>query len=76
MIVSSRWQVLGYDERAGWAVTYFSETLFTPAGLDLYVRDPGAVGKELVKEILEAVRRMGGEVGKLAEGFFEVPVTD
>ncbi|KAF8593086.1 hypothetical protein BDV93DRAFT_530017, partial [Ceratobasidium sp. AG-I] len=45
MIASSQWQVLGYDERAGWAVTYFSKTLFTPAGMDLYVRDPTAVGK-------------------------------
>ncbi|KAG9095385.1 hypothetical protein FS749_010543 [Ceratobasidium sp. UAMH 11750] len=75
-IASSQWQVLGYDERAGWAVTYFSKTLFTPAGLDVYVRDPGAVGKELVDEIVQAARAVGGEVGKLAEGFFEVPVTD
>ncbi|KAG8697800.1 hypothetical protein FRC09_007637 [Ceratobasidium sp. 395] len=75
-IASSQWQVLGYDERAGWAVTYFSKTLFTPAGLDLYVRDPGSVSKELVDEILKAAKGLGGEVGKLAEGFFEVPVTD
>ncbi|KAG9096002.1 hypothetical protein FRC07_011002, partial [Ceratobasidium sp. 392] len=75
-VASSQWQVLGYDERAGWAVTYFSKTLFTPAGLDLYVRDPGAVSKELVEEILKATKGVEGEVGKLAEGFFEVPVTD
>lgn len=76
MIASSQWQVLGYDERAGWAVTYFSKTLFTPAGMDLYARDPTAVNKELIEEILKAARETGGEIGKLAEGFFEVPVTE
>ncbi|QRV82493.1 hypothetical protein RhiJN_10508 [Ceratobasidium sp. AG-Ba] len=75
-IASSHWQVLGYDAQAGWAVTYFSKTLFTPAGLDVYVRDPTAVSKELVEEIINAATAVGGEVGKLAEGFFEVPVTE
>jgi hypothetical protein len=76
MIASSKWQVLGYDARAGWAVTYFSKTLFTPAGMDLYVRDPTSVSHELVDQILRAAREMDGELGKLAENFFEVPVTD
>ncbi|KAJ1305713.1 hypothetical protein OPQ81_010448 [Rhizoctonia solani] len=76
MIATSNWQVLGYDSNQGWAVTYFSKTLFTPAGLDVYVRDPTNVGKEVVDGILEATKKLGGEVGKLAEGFFEVPVTE
>ena len=36
MIASSKWQVLGYGE--GWAITYFAKTLFTPAGIDIYIR--------------------------------------
>lgn len=76
MIASSNWQVLGYDAQAGWAITYFSKTLFTPAGMDLYVRDPTSVSPELVQKILSAAKGAGGEIGKLAEGFFEVPVTD
>jgi hypothetical protein len=76
MIATSNWQVLGYDPDQGWAVTYFSKTLFTPAGLDIYVRDPTSVSKEVVEEIRKAVKKVGGEVGNLAEDFFEVPVTE
>ncbi|CAE6468704.1 unnamed protein product [Rhizoctonia solani] len=76
MIVTSNWQVLGYDPDLGWAVTYFSKTLFTPAGLDVYVRDPININKEMMDEILETTKKVGGEVGKLAEGFFEVPITE
>ncbi|KAH7322326.1 hypothetical protein B0J17DRAFT_683653 [Rhizoctonia solani] len=76
MIATSNWQILGYNPDLGWAVTYFSKTLFTPAGLDVYVRDPISMNKEVVDGILEATKKVGGEVGKLAEGFFEVPVTE
>ncbi|CUA74098.1 hypothetical protein RSOLAG22IIIB_10986 [Rhizoctonia solani] len=76
MIATSNWQVLGYNPDLGWAVTYFSKTLFTPAGLDVYVRDPSSVGEEIVKDILEATKNVGGEIGKLAEGFFEIPITE
>ncbi|CAE6437027.1 unnamed protein product [Rhizoctonia solani] len=76
MIATSKWQVLGYDPDQGWAVTYFSKTLFTPAGLDIYARDPTSISKEVVDEIKEATKKLGGEVGTLAEGFFEVPVTE
>ncbi|ELU42990.1 TrfA domain-containing protein [Rhizoctonia solani AG-1 IA] len=71
MIATSKWQVLGYDPDQGWAVTYFSKTLFTPAGLDIYARDPTSISKEVVDEIKEATKKLGGEVGTLAEGFFE-----
>ncbi|EUC54727.1 TrfA domain protein, putative [Rhizoctonia solani AG-3 Rhs1AP] len=76
MIATSNWQVLGYNPDLGWAVTYFSKTLFTPAGLDVYVRDPTVVSEEVVKGILEATKNVGGEIGSLAEDFFEVPVTE
>ncbi|KIR74296.1 hypothetical protein I310_01898 [Cryptococcus deuterogattii CA1014] len=40
--VHSHWEVLGYgkdvEQGLEWAVTYFSKTLFTPAGIDIYVR--------------------------------------
>ncbi|EAL23603.1 hypothetical protein CNBA2500 [Cryptococcus deneoformans B-3501A] len=40
--VHSHWEVLGYgkdvEQGLEWAVTYFSRTLFTPAGIDIYVR--------------------------------------
>ncbi|KZT58604.1 hypothetical protein CALCODRAFT_482230 [Calocera cornea HHB12733] len=72
VIASSKWQVLGYDMDEGWAVTFFEKTLFTPAGLDVYVRQPGAVNKERMEAILSEVQGLGEEVGKLAESFFEV----
>lgn len=70
MIASSAWQVLGYGD--GWAVTYFAKTLFTPAGLDIYARTEEGLAPELLEEILNKTRALGGELGKLAEGFFEV----
>ncbi|KIR77199.1 hypothetical protein I306_05790 [Cryptococcus gattii EJB2] len=40
--VHSHWEVLGYgkdvEQGQEWAVTYFSKTLFTPAGIDIYIR--------------------------------------
>ncbi|WWC70023.1 uncharacterized protein I206_103967 [Kwoniella pini CBS 10737] len=86
--VHSHWEVLGYgsDEANGlqWAVTFFSKTLFTPAGIDIYLRsspdtslpaskDP-AIRSELLKQIVSAVKTIQeGGVSKLAEGGFEIP---
>ena len=76
-IATSRWRVLGCsadveDPARAWAVTYFEKTLFTPAGLDVYAREPGALPREVVERILEEAKRLEGEAGRLAEGFFEV----
>ena len=76
-IATSRWRVLGCsadveDPARAWAVTYFEKTLFTPAGLDVYAREPGALPREVVVRILEEAKRLEGEAGRLAEGFFEV----
>ncbi|EJT97318.1 hypothetical protein DACRYDRAFT_119442 [Dacryopinax primogenitus] len=71
-IASSKWQVLGYDLQEGWVVTFFEKTLFTPAGLDVYARQPGTLSSERLSEIVKATQSLGGEAGKLAEGFFEV----
>ena len=74
MIASSRWQLLGFDLDAGIAVSYFKSTLFTPAGLDVIVRDPAKVTPELRSSILEAVRGVDDpEIAKLAPQLFDVP---
>ena len=68
----------GDDEehnKGQWAVTYFAKTLFTPAGIDVYARDPAGLGEELVEEIKEALTRSEDEgVKKLAGGLFEVKI--
>ncbi|WWC89299.1 uncharacterized protein L201_004220 [Kwoniella dendrophila CBS 6074] len=86
--VHSHWEVLGYgkDEANGleWAVTFFSRTLFTPAGIDIYLRtSPNtslaaskdkSIRAELLKNIVTAVNSIEeGGISKLAEGGFEVP---
>ncbi|GHJ83997.1 hypothetical protein NliqN6_0399 [Naganishia liquefaciens] len=61
-IASSHWQFLGYDQESSepqWAVTFFSKTLFTPAGLDIYMRQPlpeaGNAGKAQLEKIVAAI---------------------
>ncbi|OCH93106.1 hypothetical protein OBBRIDRAFT_790577 [Obba rivulosa] len=82
IIASSRWQILGLGgggSSPGWALTYFEKTLFTPAGLDIYARSPEGLPANLVHDIIDKTRALGGDVGKLAEEFFEVvrsPSTD
>lgn len=77
-IASSRWQLLGcsMDPSPGsagaWAVTYFERTLFTPAGLDIYARTADGLPADVVAEIIMKTKGLGGDVAKLAEGFFEV----
>ncbi|KAI0371153.1 hypothetical protein BV20DRAFT_1017829 [Pilatotrama ljubarskyi] len=77
-VATSRWQVLGCsrdtspDNPDAWAVTYFEKTLFTPQGLDIYARTPKGLPEELVTEIVGRAKALGGDVGKLAEAFFEV----
>ncbi|WVW83948.1 hypothetical protein I302_105971 [Kwoniella bestiolae CBS 10118] len=87
--VHSHWEVLGYgkDEVDGleWAVTFFSKTLFTPAGIDIYLRssslpEPNSnsqdttIRSDLLKKIVSAVSEISeGGVSALARGGFEVP---
>ncbi|PPH17732.1 MULTISPECIES: hypothetical protein [unclassified Rathayibacter] len=40
LLARSRWSFVAADEEAGWALTRFARTPFTPAGVDVYVRDP------------------------------------
>jgi len=50
----------------------FEKTLFTPAGLDIYCRNAEGLGPVAEEEIVRQVKALGGEVAKLAEGFFVV----
>lgn len=50
--LSSGWFILDHDEEyAEWAVTYFSATPFTKAGMDIYARKPH-LSEEKVAEIV------------------------
>jgi hypothetical protein len=52
MIASSHWEILGYgDEDGGWMVTYFSKTMFTPAGVDVYARRKGGLSEQMLQRI-------------------------
>lgn len=67
-IASSHWDILGWGvdsqgHRGGqsldrtWMVTYFIRTVFTPAAVDIYSRDPNGLSEELVADIKRALRR-------------------
>ena len=78
-IASSHWQLLGAALAPAatpeWAVTYFSKTIFTPAGLDVYARGPKGLSDEQVAMIVRAIEGLGGEVAELVRdrGMFRVP---
>ncbi|KAL2218243.1 hypothetical protein M432DRAFT_657600 [Thermoascus aurantiacus ATCC 26904] len=68
------------EEKIDWMVTYFSKTLFTPAGVDIYMR-PGprsrAAASSLSEALLEGVKRGLKETGdavlaRLADELFPV----
>lgn len=56
-------------------MTYFSKTLFTPAGLDIYARGAEGLSDEQVATLVTALEGLGGEVEKLCRdgGMFRVP---
>ncbi|ODN94245.1 hypothetical protein L198_05101 [Cryptococcus wingfieldii CBS 7118] len=85
--VHSHWEVLGHgsDEASGleWAVTFFSKTLFSAAGIDVYVRKAAssttsevadeAACRALLDRVVHAVQSAGDErVTTLAQGGFPV----
>ncbi|ORY33978.1 hypothetical protein BCR39DRAFT_518005 [Naematelia encephala] len=86
--VTSHWEILGYgkDDSNGldWAVTFFSKTLFTPAGIDIYIRaSPSATvpasteARIALRDKLVSLLKNNEDQGvvKLADGGFEVPGT-
>ncbi|PWN42467.1 hypothetical protein IE81DRAFT_323439 [Ceraceosorus guamensis] len=66
---TSRWQVLGFSRNfvgvkapsnePEWIITYFSATLFTPAGVDVYAREASSLSDETLDEIIQAMRQGG-----------------
>jgi hypothetical protein len=76
MIASSKWEILGWGEDDGvaWVVTYFSKTIFTPAGIDVYCRDSKGLKPETLVRVREALKRMDiGGIQKLEDELFPVP---
>lgn len=55
-IAKSEWQVILINEKEGWAVIHFSQTLFTPEGIDIISRQPRP-GKDKLDEIKEIMRQ-------------------
>lgn len=71
-----------------WVVTYFQKTPATPAGIDIYVRDPKQMPDATYQAILDKMkhlnskyehdedpkrRQLADELSKLASDFFEIP---
>jgi len=76
MIASSKWEILGWgeDDGVGWVVTYFSKTIFTPAGIDVYCRDPKGQKPETLAKISEALKRIdNSSIQKLGDELFSIP---
>ncbi|KGO78284.1 hypothetical protein PITC_058970 [Penicillium italicum] len=77
MIASSHWECLGFgrtDDGNQWIVTYFDQTLFTPAGVDIYSRNKGGLPQAIIDQILDALKGLGIEdITHLANGVFQIP---
>jgi len=59
--------------RQKWAITFFSKTLFTPAGIDIYSQFPEGLRDETVSEIKEALSTLGdADVEELVGQIFKV----
>ncbi|KIS70689.1 uncharacterized protein UMAG_01847 [Mycosarcoma maydis] len=93
----SKWQVIGYGPydlddtsrtKFDWLVTYFEKTPATPAGIDVYVRDPRNMPDSTSKAILERMKalktkyeqdpdekrkQLAEELSKLAQQYFDIP---
>ena len=74
MIASSHWEVLGYgEEDGGWMVTFFSKTMFTPAGIDVYARRMGGLSDLMIERIRAEIKKVDdSEFQKTADDLFVV----
>ncbi|EFQ92757.1 hypothetical protein CFE70_000584 [Pyrenophora teres f. teres 0-1] len=79
MIATSKWEILGYGDEEGtensWVVTYFTKTLFTPAGIDFYSRK-GGLAPQTIEDIKTGLKELGSDLAKLADDIFEVKVDE
>eukprot|EP01012_Entosiphon_sulcatum_P037653 TRINITY_DN4842_c0_g2_i1.p1 TRINITY_DN4842_c0_g2~~TRINITY_DN4842_c0_g2_i1.p1 ORF type:complete len:188 (-),score=20.33 TRINITY_DN4842_c0_g2_i1:15-536(-) len=68
-LLHSEWRVVGHDDGfAEWAVTWFSSTVFTKEGMDIYCRSPHP-SPELITRLREAVRFVP-QFSHFADAFF------
>ena len=76
MIASSKWEILGWGEDDGvaWVVTYFSKTIFTPTGIDVYCRDSKGLKPDTQVKISEALKKIDiSSIQKLGDKIFSIP---
>jgi hypothetical protein len=81
-IASSDWEILGYGpdnhakEPNDYIVTFFSKTLFTPAGIDIYTRTKANLSDETLSAIKSTLASLSDEkFTSIANSIFEVPRT-
>ncbi|MBW0593369.1 hypothetical protein O181_133084, partial [Austropuccinia psidii MF-1] len=85
--LTSNWQLLGYNLRDSndlnqqenefepdWVITYFSKTLFTPAGVDIYAKSKRSLSLEFKMILIEAIRNCPTKsISDLADLMFDIP---
>lgn len=74
MIASSHWEILGHgEEDGGWMVTFFSKTMFTPAGVDVYSRQQGGLSDKTLERIRAEMKRVDdAEFQRLIDEMFVI----
>lgn len=85
-VLKSEWQILGYhlpvlhddslnkDQEPDWAIIFFRQTIFTPAGIDIYFRDTSNIKLGLKDRLIDAVRsHPSPKVASLAKSMFDIP---
>lgn len=71
-IASSHWEILGHgEEDGGWMVTFFSKTMFTPAGVDVYARRNGGLSQQMIEQIRTEIKKVDdSDFQRLADELF------
>ncbi|KAK2070988.1 hypothetical protein P8C59_005445 [Phyllachora maydis] len=66
--VTSHWEILGWGERPlpgggieRWAVTWFTPSMFTQEGIDIYADRKGGLSKETAGEIIQHLKTLPTE---------------
>lgn len=86
-IATSDWEILGWGDapaedgsgKEQWVVTYFSKTLFTPPGIDLYARTGKGHSDRTFDEIKKSLERLGEEhadIKQLVQDFYAITRDD
>jgi len=81
-IASSDWEILGFGtdshngEENDWIVTFFSKTIFTPAGADIYTRSQKSLSDATLDKIKTTLAGLSDDkFTAIAESIFEIPRT-